>query len=118
MFWYIFPNALKSGSVKRPVFQIRVPIDDTKTAYWWYRCYTRASGVPIEPQTADDIPMFAAPVPQIDAAGLPQWDVLDNNSGQDIVAWITQGTVTDRTKESLGRSDKGVVLYQIGRAHV
>ena len=108
----IFPNALKSGSVKRPVFQIRVPIDDTKTAYWWYRCYTAASGVPIEPQAVDDIPMFTAPVPQVDASGLPQWDILDNNSGQDIVAWTSQGTVTDRTKESLGRSDKGIVMYR------
>jgi 5,5'-dehydrodivanillate O-demethylase len=38
--------------------------------------------------------------------------VLDNNSGQDIVAWITQGAITDRSHESLGRSDKGVVLYR------
>jgi len=108
----IFPNFLKSGSTSRPVFQIRVPIDDRKTAYWWYRCYTRASGVPIVPQAAEDIPFFTAPVPQIDASGLPQWDILDNNSGQDIVAWITQGAITDRTRESLGRSDKGVVMYR------
>jgi 5,5'-dehydrodivanillate O-demethylase len=51
-------------------------------------------------------------VPQLDASGLPQWDVLDNNSGQDIVAWITQGAITDRSQEMLGRSDRGIVLYR------
>ncbi len=108
----IFPNFLKSGSVASPVFQIRVPVDDHKTAYWWYRCYTADSGVPIEPQSDDSIPVFTAPVPQLDPSGLPQWDVLDNNSGQDIVAWITQGAIADRSLEALGRSDKGVVLYR------
>ncbi len=108
----IFPNFLKSGSAASPVFQIRVPVDDHNTHYWWYRCYTAASGVPIEAQTDDDIPFYTAPVPQLDQSGLPQWDVLDNNSGQDIVAWITQGAIADRSLESLGRSDKGIVLYR------
>jgi len=104
----VFPNYLKTGNT----FQIRVPMDDTHTAYWWYRCFTEESGVKIEPQAFEDIPMYTAPVPQLDPNGMPQWDVLDNNSGQDIVAWITQGYVTDRTKERLGRSDRGVILYR------
>ena len=108
----VFPNFLKSGSTSTPLFQIRVPLDDEHTAYWWYRCYTAASGVPVQPQTDDEIPFFKAPVPQLDQSGLPQWDILDNNSGQDIVAWITQGSITNRTLENLGRSDKGVVLYR------
>jgi 5,5'-dehydrodivanillate O-demethylase len=108
----VFPNFLKSGSTSTPVFQIRVPLDDEHTAYWWYRCYTAASGVPVQPQTDEDIPFFNAPVPQLDPSGLPQWDILDNNSGQDIVAWITQGAITDRANENLGRSDKGIVLYR------
>lgn len=108
----VFPNFLKSGSVASPVFQIRVPIDDENTAYWWYRCYDETSGVPITAQADEDIPFFTAPVPQLDPSGLPQWDVLDNNSGQDIIAWITQGNITDRSLENLGRSDKGVVLYR------
>jgi 5,5'-dehydrodivanillate O-demethylase len=51
-------------------------------------------------------------VPQLDNTGLPQWDILDNNSGQDIVAWITQGPIANRSLENLGRSDKGIVLYR------
>jgi 5,5'-dehydrodivanillate O-demethylase len=108
----VFPNFLKSGSMATPAFQIRVPIDDENTAYWWYRVYTPASNIPITPQAADAIPFYTVPVPHLDPAGRPQWDILDNNSGQDIVAWITQGANTDRTKERLGRSDRGVVLYR------
>jgi 5,5'-dehydrodivanillate O-demethylase len=108
----VFPNMLKSGSQSTPVFQIRVPMDDNQTAYWWYRCYTNESGVPIEAQKDEDIPFYVAPVPQLDASGLPDWDILDNNSGQDIAAWITQGYVTDRTTETLGRSDRGIILFR------
>jgi hypothetical protein len=40
------------------------------------------------------------------------WNYLDNNSGQDMGAWVTQGDIADRTGENLGRSDKGVILYR------
>ena len=87
-------------------------MDDENTAYWWYRCYTPTSGIAYEEQAPEDIPYFTAPVPQLDGSGLPQWDILDNNRGQDIVAWITQGAITDRTRETLGRSDKGILMYR------
>jgi len=108
----LFPNYLKSGSAAQPVFQIRVPMDDERTAYWWYRCFTPASKVQIKPQKPEEVPYYTVPIPQLDGSGLPQWDVLDNNSGQDIVAWITQGAITNRSREMLGRSDKGIVLYR------
>ena len=41
-------------------------------------------------QRAEEIPFFEVPVPIADH-GHPQWEFLDNNSGQDIAAWITQG---------------------------
>ena len=37
---------------------------------------------------------------------------MDNNCGQDIVAWVTQGKIADRSKERLGESDKGIILYR------
>ena len=40
------------------------------------------------------------------------WQMLDNNSGQDIMAWITQGAIADRSLEKLGESDKGIILYR------
>jgi 5,5'-dehydrodivanillate O-demethylase len=29
-----------------------------------------------------------------------------------MMAWVTQGTISDRTTERLGSSDKGVILYR------
>ena len=31
---------------------------------------------------------------------------------QDASAWITQGLIADRTQESLGRSDKGIIMFR------
>ena len=107
----IFPCILKSDSSNVPVFQIRVPVNDEHRGYFWYRCYRPDSGVELREQTSTEIPYFTAPVPDL-VEGVPHWDVLDNNSGQDIVAWITQGAIADRTGEHLGRSDKGVLLYR------
>jgi len=48
----------------------------------------------------------------IDAMVEPDWSLLDNNSGQDMIEWMTQGGVADRTKEALGLSDQGIILYR------
>ena len=104
----LFPNILLSGSTSRPTFQIRVPLDDTHTLHLWYTCYPR--GDHEGPQEV--IPFYNVPVPGVDATGEPQWALLDNNSGEDMIAWITQGGVADRTQEALGLSDKGVILYR------
>jgi 5,5'-dehydrodivanillate O-demethylase len=91
-------------------FQIRVPIDDTRTAHWWYRCYRKVGSE--GGQRAEEIPFYNVPVPQLADNRQPQWQFLDNNSGQDIVAWMTQGAIVNRSAEALGRSDKGVILYR------
>src|SRR5215467_8986013 len=38
--------------------------------------------------------------------------VVETINGQDMMAWVTQGGVSDRTTERLGTSDKGVILYR------
>ena len=38
--------------------------------------------------------------------------IVDNIDGQDIMAWVTQGAIADRTAEHLGASDKGVAMYR------
>jgi 5,5'-dehydrodivanillate O-demethylase oxygenase subunit len=38
--------------------------------------------------------------------------LLDNAPAQDMFAWVTQGAIADRTKERLGRSDVGIILYR------
>jgi hypothetical protein len=44
-------------------------------------------------QQAEEIPFYNVPVPQLADNGQPQWQFLDNNSGQDIAAWMTQGPI-------------------------
>jgi len=51
-------------------------------------------------------------MPGVDEEGLPVWQLVDNNSGQDNYAWTTQGPVTPRWTEHLGESDKGIILYR------
>ena len=38
--------------------------------------------------------------------------ILDNIDGQDMMAWISQGAIADRTLENLGASDNGIALYR------
>src|SRR5262249_20898538 len=59
----------------------------------------------------DKVPYYIIP-PSVDSSGLPIWAELDNNGGQDIMAWVAQGDVVDRSKERLGESDRGVILYR------
>lgn len=107
---HVFPNILKSGSTAHPVFQIRVPMDDTHTTYFWYSCHLPRPGLKLPEY--DEIPFFEAPIAGLDERGEPRWDLLDNNSGQDMVMWYTQGEITDREQEHLGLSDKGVILFR------
>jgi len=104
----VFPNILLSGSTRRSTFQIRVPLDDTQTLHVWYTCYVQPGVV----GSQEPISFYEVPVPQPDGQGQPQWPLLDNNSGQDIAAWVTQGAVADRSSENLGLSDKGIILYR------
>ena len=98
-----FPNMLRQD-------QIRVPIDDTHTLYWWYKPYPKR---PEDPeQRPEDIPLYEVPLPGVDKNGVPIWEVMDNNSGQDNYAWQSQGPITPRWTEMLGESDKGIIFYR------
>jgi 5,5'-dehydrodivanillate O-demethylase len=37
---------------------------------------------------------------------------VDTVLGQDMMAWVTQGEISDRSTERLGNSDKGIILYR------
>ncbi|MQA85303.1 MAG: Rieske 2Fe-2S domain-containing protein [Streptosporangiales bacterium] len=100
----VFPNILRVGRAGVYGFQIRVPVDDTHTMIWWYSCF-RPQGVEIPQQ--ESIPVFE--VPYKDADGEL---ILDTVEGQDMMAWVTQGDIFDRTDEHLGTSDKGVIMYR------
>ena len=38
--------------------------------------------------------------------------VIDYAEGQDIMTWVTQGDITNRSLEKLAESDKGIILYR------
>jgi 5,5'-dehydrodivanillate O-demethylase len=101
----LFPNILRVGCN----FQYRVPVDDENTLHVWYTAYPQPPGAEVPKQ--EKIPYYHVPLP-FDENGQVQWDMVDNNSGQDIVAWVTQGRIADRTQEKLGESDKGIIMYR------
>jgi 5,5'-dehydrodivanillate O-demethylase len=99
----LWPNILALGGTNGPRFEIRVPVDDTHSRVYHY--FTK----PVRPGTPpqDEIPFFEVPYKQ--ANGVL---VLDTVLGQDMMAWVTQGEIADRTAERLGASDKGVILLR------
>jgi 5,5'-dehydrodivanillate O-demethylase len=99
----LWPNILALGGTNGPRFEIRVPEDDTHTRVFHYFTKPVPPGTP--PQA--EIPVFEIPFKQ--ANGVL---VLDTVLGQDMMAWVTQGDVADRTAERLGASDKGVILLR------
>jgi len=101
----IFPIMLRVGSHRQSRFQIRVPVDDTHTLHFWYSCYRAADGVNVPKQ--ETIPGYE--VPWKDEHGEFLVDFVD---GQDIMSWVTQGPIADRTKEILASSDRGIALYR------
>ena len=96
----LWPNALYSGFP-----EWRVPVDDSHTFSFAF---------------------FNSPVPGDELfvqERIPYWAaiVTDPNTGrwvnthimnQDIIAWVGQGTVADRTQEHLGESDRGVIMMR------
>jgi 5,5'-dehydrodivanillate O-demethylase len=107
----LFPNILRSGlSASDATLQYRVPIDDSHTYQVVYKTWMPGEGVHVPKQ--EKIPYFKVPLPGLDENGQPQWELLDNNAGQDSLMWYTQGPVADRSEERLGESDVGIILYR------
>lgn len=101
----VFPNMLRVGDFGAHSFQIRVPMDDTHTYHIWYTCFVPDEGV----QVPNDYPISLYEAPLKDANGKYITDYID---GQDMMSWVTQGEIADRTAERLGTSDKGIIMYR------
>ena len=104
--WLVFPSTQKGPDMLR----FRVPVNDVRTAQWYYSIHPLNSG---ETQTFDEIPLYDMPSPVLDDRGQPQFQYLDREvDPQDNAIFASQGVVYDRTKERLGESDQGIVLYR------
>jgi 5,5'-dehydrodivanillate O-demethylase oxygenase subunit len=84
-------------------YQIRVPVDDTHTLYYWVNCRQREEGTPRQ----SGVPIWENPWQTPDGKFMPA--VLN---AQDMMVMITQGDITDHTVEHLAESDRGVALYR------
>ncbi len=101
----VFPGMLRIGGGGLHFFQIRVPVDDTHTWHVWYQTYRPTERGDLPPQ--ERIPVYEVPVYQDNGEF-----IRDYVDGQDIMAWVTQGEIADRSKEHLGKSDLGVITLR------
>jgi 5,5'-dehydrodivanillate O-demethylase len=86
-------------------FEWKVPIDDRNTLFvTWCTIHVPTEN---EPFVQKSIPTWHGPIK--DAAGA--W-ITSHVNNQDIVIWVGQGAIADRTRETLGASDRGVALLR------
>jgi 5,5'-dehydrodivanillate O-demethylase len=100
----LFPNILSIGGQRgnSQSLQIRVPIDDENTLQFAYRTKVRAPDAAPAPMRSVHIKLFDEQG-RIIPDGIPK---------QDMLAWVAQGPIADRTGEHLTTSDEGVILYR------
>lgn len=98
---FLWPNAF----FLTEHFEWRVPIDDENTlsVTWKFTRVPREQ----EPYVQEHIPTWHGPV--FDEQG--NW-ITSHVMNQDFLAWAGQGRITDRTRENLGLSDKGIVMVR------
>jgi 5,5'-dehydrodivanillate O-demethylase oxygenase subunit len=96
----LFPNILGQGGHDAPTLQIRVPWDDTHTFHIIYKTTKRKPGAP-RPIAVKRSELYNAEG-KIIADSIPV---------QDMVGWVGQGAISDRTREHLATSDRGVMMY-------
>jgi 5,5'-dehydrodivanillate O-demethylase len=98
----LWPNGFFLGDH----FEWRVPVDDTHTlsvTWSFIRVPNEA-----EPFEQAEIPTWVSPITD-PATG--RW-ITSHVINQDIVAWVGQGAVTDRSRELLGASDRGIAMLR------
>ena len=86
-------------------FEWRVPVDDrtTLSVIWFPERVVESR----EPYVQAMIPHWWGRA--TDADGRP---ITSHVLGQDVMSWTGQGAIADRTKEHLGRSDRGVQMFR------
>jgi 5,5'-dehydrodivanillate O-demethylase len=109
----LFPNVLRVGLKSWHGLHYRVPVDDETTLHILCDITLPAPGEVCETQ---------------DPAPYKVWPLYDENNrlihafdgpfepyhvvAQDQVAWIAQGTISDRSTEVLGATDAGIIWYR------
>lgn len=86
-------------------FEWRVPVDDENTLNicWFFARVPKGR----EPYVQTRVPTWQSPLR--DAKG--EW-ITTHVVNQDVLAWVGQGRIADRSKEFLSASDRGIVLMR------
>jgi 5,5'-dehydrodivanillate O-demethylase len=97
----LWPNGFYLGRH----FEWRVPVDDENTlsVAWFFVRVPKGR----EPYVQESVPTWASPLK--DETG--RW-ITSHVINQDIVAWVGQGTIADRTRENLRSSDVGITMMR------
>jgi 5,5'-dehydrodivanillate O-demethylase len=97
----LWPNGFFLGSH----FEWRVPVDDENTlsVAWFFMRVPKGR----EPYVQDTIPTWVSPIRD----GEGRW-ISSHVINQDIIAWVGQGTIADRTRENLRSSDIGITMMR------
>ena len=101
----LFPYTLRVGQGHWFEFQCRVPVDDTHTLHFNYSVMTPEPGEVVQPQ--ETVPHEKRPVYFENGRIKDDYVV-----GQDQLAWIIQGPITDRPTERLGVTDVGLIMFR------
>ncbi|HTI88077.1 MAG TPA: Rieske 2Fe-2S domain-containing protein [Alphaproteobacteria bacterium] len=101
----IFPGTLLVPAEDLIVMHFRVPVDDTHTRVIriQYAPDADSTGMDWNNPPIDYFPPFKNENGEYD---------LTTFSGQDAMAWETEGPIVDRSRELLGSSDRGIALYR------
>ena len=97
----LWPNGFYLGNH----FEWRVPVDDENTlsVAWFFMRVPKGR----EPYVQETVPTWVSPIK--DENG--RW-ISSHVINQDIVAWVGQGAIADRTKENIGASDLGIAMIR------
>jgi 5,5'-dehydrodivanillate O-demethylase oxygenase subunit len=102
----VFPDIHVTSGGGRHTFGWRLPIDDENTLEVFVRGFDPGPGAVVPVQ--DPVPYVE--IPMVDKNG--GYCALQSVTGQDVMAWVSQGRIVDRTKERLGDTDRGIILYR------
>jgi 5,5'-dehydrodivanillate O-demethylase len=97
----LWPNGFYLGNH----FEWRVPVDDENTlnVSWFFMRVPKGR----EPYVQDRVPTWVSPIKD----GQGRW-ITSHVINQDIIAWVGQGRIADRSKENLGASDLGIAMIR------
>ncbi len=97
----LWPNGFYLGNH----FEWRVPIDDENTlsVSWFFMRVPKGR----EPYVQPAVPTWWSPIK--DESG--RW-ISSHVINQDIIAWVGQGRIADRTRETLAASDLGIAMIR------